>query len=197
MLCRDNNRRFSAGMYHMLLNKANSPVLRNNFRHGNQVPSYLTCLFENRFFFLISFSTAFLRCIGVLMWYDICWPWQYKNTVNSYTQGERREANAVYENSKGGCWEALLAEIGGTGWKSEESLSKTKALVSLHLSSLNVIYADHGNPNTQSSYTQDWRGSYGVYENSRRSCRQAWPVDKLLWKMAELVEKRLCVKQKF
>ena len=33
--------------------------------------------------------------------------------------------------------------------------SKTKALVSLHLSSPNVIYADHGNPNTQFSYTQD------------------------------------------
>ena len=39
----------------MLLNKANSPVLRNNFRHGNQVPSYLTCLLENSFFFFLNF----------------------------------------------------------------------------------------------------------------------------------------------
>ena len=44
----------------MLLNKANSPVLRNNFRHRNQVPSYLTCLLENSFF-KISLSTSFFN----------------------------------------------------------------------------------------------------------------------------------------
>ena len=68
MFCRDNNGRFSAGMYHMLLNKANSPVLRNNFRHRNQVPSYLTCLLETVFFKFL-FQRRFSTCIGVLMWY--------------------------------------------------------------------------------------------------------------------------------
>ena len=48
----------------------------------------------------------------------------------------------------------------------EESLPKTEVLVSHHLSSLNVMYADHGNTNTEFSYTQDGKGSYGVYENS-------------------------------
>ena len=97
---------------------------------------------------------------------------------NSYTRGGRREANAVYENSKGSCWEALIAEIGGIK-KSEESLSVTEVLVSRHLFSLNaVMFADYGNPNTEFSYTQDWIEEalmYGVYENSWRSCRQTWP----------------------
>ena len=57
------------------------------------------------------------------------------------------------------------------------------------------MFADYGNPNTEFSYTQDWIEEalmYGVYENSWRSCRQTWPE-----KMVALVEKRLCVKQKF
>ena len=58
MFCRDNNGRFSAGMYHMLLNKANLPSHKNNFRHRNQVPSYLICLKETvflNFFFKVVF----------------------------------------------------------------------------------------------------------------------------------------------
>ena len=89
----------------MLLNKANSPVLRNNFRHGNQVPSYLTCLLENSFFFLNFFFNGVFkvhRRLNVI----------YADRGNTKTQlivilREREERQTLFMKTRKGVAEKL------------------------------------------------------------------------------------------
>ena len=88
----------------MLLNKANSPVLRNNFRHGNQVPSYLTCLLENSFFLNFFFNGVFKvhRRLNVI----------YADRGNTKTQlivilREREERQTLFMKTRKGVAEKL------------------------------------------------------------------------------------------
>ena len=88
----------------MLLNKANSPVLRNNFRHGNQVPSYLTCLLENSFFLNFFFNGVFKvhRRLNVI----------YADRGNTKTQlivilREREERQTLFMKTRRGVAEKL------------------------------------------------------------------------------------------
>ena len=88
----------------MLLNKANSPVLRNNFRHGNQVPSYLTCLLENSFLLNFFFNGVFKvhRRLNVI----------YADRGNTKTQlivilREREERQTLFMKTRRGVAEKL------------------------------------------------------------------------------------------